>query len=254
VAISKALEAELPDHLILRDQSLFEARLLLKSYDIHFYVLDIKLPDGSGIDLMPDIVNKNPCAGVVVATACPLPQYRAQASEFGILHFMEKPINPRFLGSIAREYLNTYAPTTSDTSFSASLKRLSATDVVQLKCLARANVRLEFALRDHRHGTVLIDDGEIIHAEVAAHPKNPPLQGLDAFRAILSWRGGKVDELPFPEQPRRTLDEGWQRLILTSLQWIDEQRLTKRGDTAKRSRTDKSTATAEEESEASEET
>jgi DNA-binding NarL/FixJ family response regulator len=88
---------------VLRAQSLFEARLLLRTYDIQFFIIDIQLPDGSGIDFLKDIADKNPRAGVVVVTATPLPQYRQQASEFGVLHFMGKPIDVPLLRRLARE-------------------------------------------------------------------------------------------------------------------------------------------------------
>jgi DNA-binding NarL/FixJ family response regulator len=224
VAVSRALELELPDCVILRAQSLFEAKLLLKTYDVHFFILDIRLPDGCGIDLLPDIVSKNPSAGVVIVTACPLPKHRDSALQYGVLHFMEKPIDPRLLGSLAREYRHAAFGTgpTSDTSFSASLKRLTASDIIQIKCLARATIALDFTLRDHRHGRLFFEDGEVVHAEVGAHPKNEAKEGIDAFREIVSWRGGKVEELNLPAE-RRTIDQTWQELVLSTLQWLDEQ-------------------------------
>jgi DNA-binding NarL/FixJ family response regulator len=224
VAVSRALELELPDSLILRAQSLFEARLLLKTYEIHFFILDIRLPDGCGTDLLPDIVRKNPGAGVVIVTACPLPRHRDSALQYGVLHFMEKPIDPRLLGSLAREYRQAAfggAPG-SDTSFSASLKRLAATDIIQLKCLARATVSLEFTLRDQRHGRLFFEEGEVVHAEVSAHPKTDAKEGVDALREIVSWRGGKVEELPLPPD-RKTIHAPWQELLLEALQRLDEE-------------------------------
>lgn len=224
VAVSRALELELPECIVLRAQSLFEAKLLLKTYDIHFFILDIRLPDGCGTDLLPDIVRKNPSAGVVIVTACSLPKHRDLALQYGVLHYMEKPIDPRVLGSLAREYRHAAfgAGSGSDTSFSASLRRMTATDIIQLKCLARATVGLDFTLRDHRHGRLYIEDGEIVHAEVNAHPKTDAKEGIDALREIVGWRGGKVDELNLPVE-RKTIQASWQELLLNAIQWLDEE-------------------------------
>jgi CheY-like chemotaxis protein len=225
VAVSRALELELPECVILRAQSLFEARLLLETYEVHFFILDIQLPDGCGIDLLPEIITRNPSAGVVIITACALPKYRDSASEYGVLHFIEKPIDPRLLGSLAREYRNATfgAAPGSDTSFSASLKRLTASDVVQLKCLSRATVGLDFTLRDQRHGRIYFEDGEIVHAEVGAHPKTDAKEGVPAFREILGWPGGKVEEMNMPAE-KHTVQQRWQELLLNTAQWLDEQR------------------------------
>jgi CheY-like chemotaxis protein len=223
VAISRALELEFPDCPVYRAQSLFEARLLLESYDFHFCILDIQLPDGCGIDLIPDLVAKYPATGVVVVTASRLPRYRDSASAFGVLHFMEKPVELGRLGELVRQYRNTFLEESdgSDTSFAAFLKRLSVVDILQLKCLARTSVVLDFSLRDGRHGRLYLDDGEIVHAEVAAHPRVKEMEGVDAFREIVSWRGGKVEETNSVAE-RRTIDRRWQELLLDTMHWLDE--------------------------------
>jgi CheY-like chemotaxis protein len=223
IAISRALELEFPDCPIHRAQSLFEARLLLETYDIHFCVLDIQLPDGCGIDLIPDLVAKNPTAGVVIVTASRLPKYRDSASAFGVLHFMEKPVDPRRLGELVRQYRNAYITENggSDTSFAAFLKRLSVADILQLKCLARTTVGLDFSLRNGRHGRIYLVDGEIVHAEATANPQASPTEGVDAFREIVSWRGGKVEEFSAAAE-RRTINRHWQELLLNTMHWLDE--------------------------------
>jgi len=223
VATSRALELDLPDAVVHRAQSLFEARLLLETYPIHFCILDVQLPDGCGIDLIPDVVAKYPNAGVVIVTASALPAHRDSASAFGVLHFMEKPVDPRWLGRLAREYRDSFVSdgATSDTSFAASLKRLTVTDIIQLKCLARATVGLAFALRDSRQGRIYLEEGEVVHAEVAAHPRTEAKQGVPAFREILGWRGGKVEEFNSPAE-QRTIECRWQELLLNTVQWLDE--------------------------------
>jgi two-component system, OmpR family, response regulator TctD len=224
VAVSRALELELPECLVLRAQSLFEARLLLKTYDIHFFILDIQLPDGNGTELLDNIVQKNPSAGVVIVTAASLPKHKDSALHYGVLHYMEKPIDPRVLASLAREYRHAaFGPGAgSDTSFSASLRRMTATDVVQLKCLARSTVALDFTLRDRRHGRLFVEDGEVVHAEVNAHSMTVNKEGVDAFREIIGWRGGRVEELNLPAE-RRTIQTPWQELLLDAVQRLDEE-------------------------------
>src|SRR5881628_1516031 len=103
LAMGRALEAQLPDCIVMRAQTLYEARLMLRTYDFRLFMVDIQLPDGCGIDFLPEIAERAPDAGVVIVTGTPLPKYRQRASEFGVLYFMEKPVEVRQLASrIAR--------------------------------------------------------------------------------------------------------------------------------------------------------
>src|SRR5438445_13850433 len=151
LAMGRALEAALPDCVVMRAQSLYEARLFLRTYEFQFFVVDIQLPDGCGVDFLPEIAERAPGAGVVIVTGTPLPKYRQRASEFGVLYFMEKPVEVRQLASrIARRVRSAAAlsGTTSHASFTAFLRNLSVLHATQLKCLARASVRLDVPRSD----------------------------------------------------------------------------------------------------------
>src|SRR5438093_3520437 len=99
LAIGRALEFELPDCVVMRAQSLYEARVFLKTYDFDFFILDIQLPDGCGIDFLSDIAQRAPGGPVIILTATRLPKYRERAAAFGVLDFMEKPVD---MASLAR--------------------------------------------------------------------------------------------------------------------------------------------------------
>jgi len=224
VAMGRALEFELPDCIAMRAQSLYEARVLLRTYDFQFFVVDIQLPDGSGIDFLPEIAARAPGAGVVIVTATPLPKYRQRASDFGVLHFMQKPMDARLVARcIAYHLRGVDTRASSDTSFSASLRNLSVLDVIQLKCLARASVRLDFTKPEGTLGRIYLSDGEVVHAEVVPPSGAGCKEGVEAFNETLSWRGGKVSETQGAHAPRTTSQETWQSLVLSASQWIDER-------------------------------
>jgi len=220
VALTKALQNELPDTHILRATSLFEARLLTASFDIQFFLLDIKLPDGNGIDLVLDISSRSPLAGVAIMTADALPKHRDRASSYGALHFYEKPVPPRNLAQVIRTH-RTATPA-SDTSFTASLSRLGVLEVIQLKCLARASLRLDFRLSNGRFGSVYLDDGQIIHAETSANTDAETTTGMPALAEILAWRGGRIEEVKDQPPPKPTLEGNWQGILLEAAQLFDE--------------------------------
>ncbi len=226
ITLQRNLQNELPDVSFLRAGTLFEARLLLASFDIDFFLLDIQLPDGSGIDFILDISSVNPTAGVVIMTATPLPKHRDRATAYGALHFFEKPISPRTLGQIIRTRRAASGGEAggSDTSFTASLTRLTVMDVIQLKCLARATLRLDFTLRDGRTGSIYFREGEILHAEASAGSAEAEGKvGLPALAELLTWHAGRVEEVRDCELPAPTLHRSWQATLLEAAQMADEQ-------------------------------
>jgi DNA-binding response OmpR family regulator len=220
--VAQAVRFELPEAEVLAARTMADARLLLKRYDLHLFILDIQLPDGCGIDFLYDIQLAQPDATVVIVTGVPLPEYRDQATAFGVLHFMEKPLNPRALGALARsqrEKLQGPQGAGETAYFTASLTRLTTLDIIQLKCLGRSTQRLDFIGKKDRYGSIYFVDGEIIHAETDTK------QGVEAFNEIVSWRGGKVLEANDAPVPARSIQGDWQNLLLHAVQWSDEQRL-----------------------------
>ena len=224
LAIGRALEFELPDCVVMRAQTLYEARVFLKTYDFDFFILDIQLPDGCGIDFLSDIAQRAPGGPVIILTATRLPKYRERAAAFGVLDFMEKPVDMASLARrIAGHLRGLETPSTSsETSFSASLRNLSVIDVIQLKCLSRASVRLDFTKSEGTLGRIYLTNGEVVHAEVVPPSGAGCKEGIEAFNETLSWRGGKVDETREARAPRTTIQDTWQSLILSASQWIDE--------------------------------
>jgi len=226
LAMGRALEAQLPDCNVMRAQSLYEARLMLRTYDFGLFIMDVQLPDGCGIDFLPEIAERAPSAHVIVVTAMRLPKYRQQAAEFGVLHYMEKPVELLVLARCVATLLHgtESLSDSSDTSFAASLRNLSAVDVVQLKCLARASVRLDFTRSEGMLGRIYLLGGEVVHAEIISPSGLGGQEGLEAFNETLSWGGGKVNEVSDAPVPRTTIQGSWQNLMLDACQGIDERR------------------------------
>ena len=218
--ISKAVLRAAPDTTILLAPSLAEGRRLLGEHSPGLCVLDIQLPDGSGLDFLYDIQERVPDACVIILTAVPLPQHRDQAEAFGVLHFMEKPVDSRVLGEVVRAQRGKWLTSRAGNrgGFSALLTQLTTLDIIQIKCLARATVALEF-IGDHgRQGRLYFKDGEILHAETGA------LLGVEAFNEIVGWSGGQVIEIAGGSTPSRTIEGNWQTLLMNAVHWVDEQK------------------------------
>ena len=219
-SVSQVVLRAVPESVLLKARTIADGRRLLDKYDFQLGVLDIQLPDGSGIDFLHDIQLKSPKACVAILTGVPLPQYRDQAEAFGVLHFMEKPADARTLGALVREeWEKRLGMKPAQTNgFSAALTQLTTLDIIQLKCLARASVCLDFIGHHGQHGRIYFKDGEIFHAEAEDQ------QGVEAFYEIVSWRGGQVVEVADAPEPARTVEGNWQGLLMQAVHWVDENK------------------------------
>jgi CheY-like chemotaxis protein len=221
ISASRAITRAVPEAKLLIAPTLAEARALLTSHQPQLCVLDIQLPDGSGIDFLYDVQTNAPTASVAILTGVPLPQYRDQAEAFGVLHFMEKPADSLALGEVARSLWEKWrkAHGGADTGgFSAMLTQLTTLDIIQLKCLARVTVTLEFIREHGGRGRIYFKDGEIIHAEAGK------VSGVEAFNEIVGWHSGRVQEISGGTAPSRSVEGNWQSLLMNAVHWVDEKK------------------------------
>ena len=73
------------------------------SYDVT--LIDIRLPDGNGIDLLTKMPEKNRNTVKIIITGSPAKQNRCDAAENGADAYLEKPIKPEHLLSVIAENL-----------------------------------------------------------------------------------------------------------------------------------------------------
>ena len=66
--VMKAVRKGLPEAEVLTARSVAEAQLLLSEFKIHFFILDVNLPDGTSINFLSDIRAKSPDARVMCGT------------------------------------------------------------------------------------------------------------------------------------------------------------------------------------------
>ena len=217
--VTKALRNGLPNAEVLTARSVAEAQLLLSEYKIQFFILDVNLPDGDGIDFLCDVRTLFPDARVMMVTSVALPQHEEQTRELGVLLYRQKPVDTREIIQLVRAHYESLGHGTAmhnaDGSFAVSLTCLSALDIIQLKCLSSATLVLQVA-SPSGIGRIYFENGEIIHAESPEH------EGEAAFEQILRWKGGRIKELPPAFEPPHTINCGWQGLLLSVVQRIDE--------------------------------
>lgn len=91
-------------HHVVTSSFFQEAKsFILSSLKIDLAIVDLKLPDGNGLDLMPVIQKQNPNAEIIVLTGFGTIELAVNASKQGAFHFVTKPFELQpFLNLVER--------------------------------------------------------------------------------------------------------------------------------------------------------
>jgi CheY-like chemotaxis protein len=95
--IERANDPRIRSAVVEEAADLGQARAYLGDNDVDIVLLDVRLPDGNGLDLVREIKAREPGLTVVVMSASVLPDEREQATRAGCDAFISKPYSPRDL-------------------------------------------------------------------------------------------------------------------------------------------------------------
>ncbi len=217
---------------ILQAQSLAEAYRLIDGKNVRVFVIDVQLPDGTGLDFFQSVAGLHPGAGTIIVTGTSLIANDNFIERFGIDKLIRKPFRLAELREAVAELVERADQMgTSDEasmsgevkpgeggSFAGVLKKLSITDIIQLKCISRASTVISLQSDCGERGKIHILKGQIVHAETGE------LQGLQALDRIVLWDSGKVSEsLPIEDTPK-TIQGPWDVLLMEALRKKDESK------------------------------
>ena len=108
--LSRAADERLRTSQILEAPDVATARLLLESSDlIDIILLDVRLPDGNGLDLAREISARPSPPPILVLSASVLPSERAAALRSGADDFMGKPFRAHDLYDAMTRLLDSRA-------------------------------------------------------------------------------------------------------------------------------------------------
>lgn len=99
--------------------------------------------------------------------------------------------------------------------FAGTLRNIQITDIIQMCCLAGASLSIRVT-QDNDHGTIFIEDGEVVHAECG------DLAGIDAFFTVLGWPSGQFETMEAPHIADPTIKEACQFLLMEAARQADE--------------------------------
>lgn len=214
--VERAVLNELPECRLIWARTVAEARQRSEGIPISVFLIDIVLPDGSGLEFLEQATTTHPSACAIVVTATSLPEHRVISEALGVLHFLEKPLDAEVLVGCLRRALGSNA-TGRSRDFRATLENVTPMDILQLKCLSAASTVVEFR-SNGREGCIRFQKGEVVDAHTGS------LRGLEAVREIICWPHGQVFEHVEIGAFERTIHCSWQALLMDAAVGIDEHR------------------------------
>lgn len=176
-------------------------------------VLDIRLPDGNGLDVLHALTQVCRPACIILASAHVDEFHSTLERELqGIpnIHILHKPIRRDELLNLVRN--STASQLYGDSPFTAS-------ENLQLACMGRHSVRIECRDGDGVVGEIVVENGELWSARDAEG------DGEDAFRRLIVSEAPHVTCHTISSVPpdERNIASNWQHLLLDAARIADEQ-------------------------------
>ncbi len=125
---SVALELSEARYRVTTAPNLAEARDTLRERTFHLALLDVHLPDGSGLDLLGEIKESAPATEVVMLTGHATVEEAIRAMKSGALDFLRKPFKFEELEAVLEKAVQRQALERSNTALQREVARIHPSD------------------------------------------------------------------------------------------------------------------------------
>ena len=223
--ITDALEEIAPGVGIDRTRNLEEAQKVVVDTKPDLFVLDLDERADLAQEFLYDLRTSHPDARAIILTAVHLAAARERTAGLGAIHLLEKPFPHADFVDLVQALLQPGQAPDAE-KFQGTLSDLHIADIIQLKCMSGATAGIELTGPKGEKGRVYFENGHVRHATA------PGREGLDAFNEIVTWKGGRISEVP-ADLSQRTIVVDWQLLLMEATRKLDEERARAR---AKKSR------------------
>ncbi len=186
---------------------------LLESDPFSLLLVDLRMPQMDGFQVLAIVRRKFPALRVVVMTAAEDEQFRARAYGMGIDLYLEKP-------KTGKEIINFVDCIESmleknDAGGFRGIQSKTLVDIIQLECLTQSSAILKISSATGE-GRIWIQKGEIIDAATGGS------LGKEAFLEMLRWKAGSFEILPSDVPRPRTIFSSYENLLMETAQAMDE--------------------------------
>ena len=180
----------------------------LQEAETDVLLADLCIRDVSGIDLLRRARELSPRTRAVLMSGYASGKDYETAVELGAVRVLIKPFsNDELVEAIRRA-------AECDTGFRGSFHGLGLIDLLQMFHYAKRSTVL--VVTAGQGGKIFVDQGNMVHAEHGS------IRGEAALKAMLSMPAGSLRTEAFSEPPERSIERGFQEVLLDSLRMLDE--------------------------------
>jgi CheY-like chemotaxis protein len=176
-------------------------------------LLDLRMPQMDGFQVLAIVRRKFPALRVVVMTAAQDEQFRARAYAMGIDLYLEKPKTGKEIINFV-DCIESMLEREEQGGF-RGVQSKTLIDLIQLECLTQSSAILRITTAT-AEGRIWVQRGDLIDALTGE------LNGKEALLEMLRWRTGNFEILPSDIPRPRTIFSGWESLLMETAQILDE--------------------------------
>jgi CheY-like chemotaxis protein len=183
---------------------------LLKQHPMDLIVLDVRMPEISGLQLISILQREYPEIPKVFLAAVVEESDRVAGLESGASLFLEKPAHHSGIQSIFAT-LHELLKWRQKQGTRGAPSHAGLLDLVKLECAA-GNSRVFEVVKDNLRGQIYVKNGAIVHAEA------PGRRGQSAFTHLATLLDAEFSLRQFVEPPERSVLRQWEFLYLEAVQ------------------------------------
>lgn len=186
-----------------------DALSILDSYNIDLVITDLKMPVMDGFQLITEMIETYPLIPVIVMSAFGTSSMEEQLTHFGILGFLEKPIDLDALTARIRTYQSM--------ATKGHIQGITLFSFLQLLEIEQKTLSLRI-LSGKKEGSLFFSEGRLVHAQYGVY------EGEEAACKIVCWENVEIEIIEKFRKVKQTIHNSLTNLLMESARLKDEEK------------------------------
>lgn len=176
-ALADGLEAALPDYRFAAVDSVEQALSLVDRETPAVVISDVRLPGQSGLDFLLNYSKSHPTTQFILMSAFAFPNSQLENVP-SLVRFFKKPFDLDMLVRLVDQLIGERKQ-----GFTGQVQGLTPIELLQIMNMSRRTGSIHLK-RGAKVGQVLVQEGELVHAELGDK------SGIEALVELIEWEGG----------------------------------------------------------------
>lgn len=211
IFLKTALEKYKSKFQIAFAHSITKAKEIIDSFQVDTVLTDVKMPGGSGIDLLLFLRKNHPNIKVIIMTAYGDEELKRSVLYSGAYAFLPKPIEIQNLG---RVITNSFEDSKTDNF----LKNISLMEILQFMNLSRYTGSLVVTAPGNKKGIIHLITGEIVEASQKDN------KNIKALINMASWEKAEFSSVEIDKDVPQIPIGSMQSILMHVAKIIDEKK------------------------------